>query len=881
MLKDLIKVFEKSYKEYRDKIILDRYELKPGLYIKIEKNEKLNNQNIVIIKKRDKKIKNIYKTQEDEYINKNIELYRWFKYRDYYSDIINTGKCIDPKEMKIHSNNYLSFFIKRGNLSDKINISKQMKRELNGVYSELKKTKSNMENEKAIKQKYPEKYVIWEKEIKIILNCINKDKVKLVKKRTTKKENIEENSAGMIDDIFNNIAKEDIFKKVVKQHFYVIKNPKKYGRGEIKTQKLFDVILKNYKDIIDTKNINNNMNIIFKITPDIIKIAKKYNLHDNDYIKIFYNAPLAEYKRCYKLYLTPRIFNKNDFNEIIHNEIFGLSNSNMGMNSKKPFLELKSMKCKVPYQITIEDALFLKIFFDWLNLQSQFMLPIPDDFRFNQELPNHVDLEMQPCHYLHLIKGKEAIKKGEKVIIDDYEFLPGFSQKIKFNLQNVLIIEEGEGKNRYIANDRKINRLNELEKEIDNIFFNGKLKYNYYSDPKIETGRLSKNMVNLLIINKGTFHDYFWKGNSENIKSIIDKISIEIIKEQIRNIKYAKDKLEYYGKFKKAAKAYNLRISLLNYFNLGGKEMTGKIKEMIGKMKNKISLDGYVDCDTDDEFYFISGQLAYYILSQSEKSNKNHDLIEPFLRAKDGECIKKELKYFYIRYKHAIPLNYRKYNNAFSMVLALDVMNFGATFAEKGQNISITGAVQIGQGFNKYNDSRTEVQDVLSPFKNPKKEEADASSLGTKIMSDEAHYFYPFSVNPNNYNNYIDLIDGFNGYTIYAYQKFKEAALVSATAFNTNSKFGCENEFSMFVKCKDDKLYLPDLAQYVSFKKHGKEDEKDIIDLNKLIFLNEEKVYDKIEKIEIYYNPYTTVIDSNFKNIKVEYKNIFTQEVIK
>ena len=212
---------------------------------------------------------------------------------------------------------------------------------------------------------------------------------------------------------------------------------------------------------------------------------------------------------------------------------------------------------------------------------------------------------------------------------------------------------------------------------------------------------------------------------------------------------------------------------------------------------------------------------------------------------------------------------------------ALDVMNFGATFAEKGQNISITGAVQIGQGFNKYNDSRIEVQDILSPFKNPKKEGADASSLGTKIMSDEAHYFYPFTLNPNNYNDYIGLVGGFNGYTIYAYQKFKKAALVSATAFNTNSKFGCENEFSMFVECKDNKLYLPDLAQYVSFKKHEKEDEKDIIDLNKLAFLNEEKISEKIEKIEIYYNPYTIAIYSNFKNLKIEYRIIFTHEVIK
>ena len=79
---------------------------------------------------------------------------------------------------------------------------------------------------------------------------------------------------------------------------------------------------------------------------------------------------------------------------------------------------------------------------------------------------------------------------------------------------------------------------------------------------------------------------------------------------------------------------------------------------------------------------------------------------------------------------------------------AIDVKNFGATFAEKGCNISITGAVQFGQGFNKYADSAPQEQQILSPFRDAKAsqkakdgEEAKNSSLGTKIVSDEAHYF--------------------------------------------------------------------------------------------------------------------------------------------
>ena len=42
-----------------------------------------------------------------------------------------------------------------------------------------------------------------------------------------------------------------------------------------------------------------------------------------------------------------------------------------------------------------------------------------------------------------------------------------------------------------------------------------------------------------------------------------------------------------------------------------------------------------------------------------------------------------------------------------NLMSAVDVKNFGATFAEAKNNISITGAVQFGQGINKYDDYTT------------------------------------------------------------------------------------------------------------------------------------------------------------------------------
>jgi CRISPR-associated protein Csh2 len=192
-----------------------------------------------------------------------------------------------------------------------------------------------------------------------------------------------------------------------------------------------------------------------------------------------------------------------------------------------------------------------------------------------------------------------------------------------------------------------------------------------------------------------------------------------------------------------------------------------------------------------------------------------------------------------------------------------DVKNLGATFAEEGQNLSITGAVQFGQGFNKFEDTNVEIQDILSPFSDGKKvkegEDVNQSTLGTKIMVDEAHYFYGFSVNPNNYKEYENLLDDFSGYTKEDFEEFKKAAKVAVTRFATNSKFGCDNEFALFIEYDNEK-YLPDLSEYIEF-----DSKERVVDLSKI----EELVGDDA-KVEVYADPYKLKVKT-----KWEVKSIF------
>ena len=209
---------------------------------------------------------------------------------------------------------------------------------------------------------------------------------------------------------------------------------------------------------------------------------------------------------------------------------------------------------------------------------------------------------------------------------------------------------------------------------------------------------------------------------------------------------------------------------------------------------------------------------------------------------------------------------------------ALDVKSFGATFAEEGNNISLTGVVQIGQGFNVYEDSSAEEQQILSPFRSDKKpkegketEEANQSTLGTKIVSDEAHYLYPFYINPTSYRDYVDM-KVTEGYTEEDYKKFKEGALLGATALNTNAKAGCENEFALFVET-DEETYLLNLTQFMKFEKG---EDKDILTLNLEEIL--QGIEDDIKKIEIYYNDYKLKLNNIPKGAVLF--NIFTRKEV-
>ena len=104
MLKDFLDVFKKELDKHGDKIILDNYVLADGTYVIVKPSDLgFKIQSISEVK---------YNKKEKQLESTDMEVLDKLKEMDYNSCLVSMNKPIDIKK-KIHSNNYLSFFLKK------------------------------------------------------------------------------------------------------------------------------------------------------------------------------------------------------------------------------------------------------------------------------------------------------------------------------------------------------------------------------------------------------------------------------------------------------------------------------------------------------------------------------------------------------------------------------------------------------------------------------------------------------------------------------------------------------------------------------------------------------------------------------------------------
>ena len=165
--------------------------------------------------------------------------------------------------------------------------------------------------------------------------------------------------------------------------FWVKKDSLTNGKLNMKSIERYFDILSNprakYKNAKDSRMYDYIFPVVGEGIQEILEICRYliiqhiFNMHDFgvvtsgiDYLKIFFEEDRDLYINEEKRYVMTKIFNKNDYNIDINEQTYGLSNDNLALNSKKPYMEHKTRKNVVSYLITLEEAVTQRKFFDYL-----------------------------------------------------------------------------------------------------------------------------------------------------------------------------------------------------------------------------------------------------------------------------------------------------------------------------------------------------------------------------------------------------------------------------------------------------------------------------------------------------------------------------------
>ncbi|MEG0295174.1 MAG: type I-B CRISPR-associated protein Cas8b/Csh1 [Clostridium sp.] len=374
-----------------------------------------------------------------------------------------------------------------------------------------------------------------------------------------------------------------------------------------------------------------------------------------DYLKLFFDFPREEYRREGKRYSIPNIYNSNDFNIVVSEEILGLPNDNMGLNSKKPYLENKTRKVRVPYLIDSEEVLLQRKLFDYLmNLSSVGLNNVYiGDTVIACKNGDTIDKDFSG-NYLRIQKGKE-------LEIHDYDCVPYYSKE----LPNTLIVKNIVGINldsfeTSIPYDMEIKTRKKMQQVIDEGMFSKYLINNYFTeakDMKFKDSSLKKN----LLITRDCLFNWFYKGIDNGVYGVLNKVSLDMVKGSIEN-----------GYTTKASHQFNIRWALNNYFK-GGIDMETSVNDVKGILREKINSNNTGIIESDIEYYFAVGQLVNYFIGMNKGKKKPHSLANPFINARNNEVIKEKLRVLYKKYNYEIESYWKRFNNLYAMILSYDI----------------------------------------------------------------------------------------------------------------------------------------------------------------------------------------------------------------
>lgn len=447
------------------------------------------------------------------------------------------------------------------------------------------------------------------------------------------------------------ILEREIDEKNIERYYDVLANPyKKYTKGKAKE------IYNNVEKIlgaVDTAELEKIYEWIKKNLFEFFE-TKRHELHldTKDYLKIFFvysddEKTKQAIKREGERYLRPNIFNKNDYNIDVNNEIYGLHNDNMGLNKKKPFLANKTRKVSIPCAVTMDKALIQYQFMEYLSSQAakgNVNVYVDLDKKTIQCIQDNDSIgNIESGLYFRIQQGKTEVEIYAAERITQYNC----NLKEHFNMKEIFELSE-KAKEKYSASYGIKYKLNDVERLVNEGLFSKYLICNYQTSVE----NLPKKMDNLvkhqLLICRDQLWKWFHNDEKQNVGIVLDKACKCFVRDAIEN-----------GYQNKAAHQFNLWFSLMDYLN-GNRRNEEHMSSVREQLQKHYYIKGEWDFESDDEYYYAVGQICSYILSLSKakESKKALNMLRPILSVRDDKLLKERIVLLAKKYDYRIEMRY-------------------------------------------------------------------------------------------------------------------------------------------------------------------------------------------------------------------------------
>lgn len=449
-------------------------------------------------------------------------------------------------------------------------------------------------------------------------------------------------------------------------------------------ERISSIYFKKTEALLDTPEAMQRM----KLFEEAMNSEEKFNawlamvpayeaVKDTEYVIFYLDEPIEKYERANASYLADKLFNTNEHNTVINEEIFGTSNFYNGYPTEKPFLTHLSASFDIANRVSAREARNL---YEFESIIARKLLPNP--------LPIFIHLdEIEQRNGKGLLESSIALFKKDalngvrrkypeimrelydkhqeqlgnyyllyydnRCKIKDFDFVSKFEFLLKDDEYKDWEIQDLFGAN----NAQVISDVFHLQQAVLLPVFKNKnqtddFQYKYFDE--LDASNFKSAGTYLLAMQyRRSFYNFIYKSKRQAITSLMFSHILQT--SILDDIRLDEIKNGYHTEEKTIKEKLNIWFSLQEHFYSPYKTVKTNMPSSLQTHRNflqKLS-KGETHIGTDEEYAFTAGQVIYYLLSKSESEDSSHKRLEPFMQQVHAKELNKAITRLFDTYKHA------------------------------------------------------------------------------------------------------------------------------------------------------------------------------------------------------------------------------------